>query len=196
MKADVLSDVLRTVRLTGAVFFDFELSSPWVAETPHSREIAGAVMPGSERVIHYHLVARGSCWAHAVGDPPAQLREGDLIVFPHGDHHVLCSAPGMRAAPDMARFARPSTPLPLVYEMGGGGPDRVRLVCGFLGIDERPFNPLLAALPPVIHLSASAPRASAEWLGTLLGLAERESKAGRPGGENVLGRLSELMFVE
>ena len=34
MKADVLSDVLRAVRLTGAVYFDFELSAPWVAEAP------------------------------------------------------------------------------------------------------------------------------------------------------------------
>ena len=40
-EADVLSDVLRAVRLTGAVYFDFELSSPWVADAPPSREIAG-----------------------------------------------------------------------------------------------------------------------------------------------------------
>ena len=59
----------------------------------------------------------------------------------------------MRAAPDMSQFARGSTPLPLVYELGGGGPDRARVVCGFLGLDERPYNPLLTALPPVIHLA-------------------------------------------
>ena len=74
-------------------------------------------------------------------------REGDLIVFPQGDPHVLSSAPGMRASPDMSLFVRPTTPLPLVYERGGGGPDRTRIVCCFLGCDERPFNPLLAALP-------------------------------------------------
>ena len=43
-------------------------------------------------------------------------------MFPQGDAHVLSSAPGMRAAPDMSAFARPSTPLPIVYELGGGGP--------------------------------------------------------------------------
>ena len=71
---DVLSDVLRAVRLTGAVFFDFELTSPWVAEAPPSREIASKVMPGAQRVIEYHLIARGSCWAHAIGDEPILLR--------------------------------------------------------------------------------------------------------------------------
>ena len=60
--ADVLSDVLRSIRLTGAVYFDFELSAPWVAEAPPSRDIAARVMPGAQRVIEYHLIARGGCW--------------------------------------------------------------------------------------------------------------------------------------
>ena len=196
MTADVLSDVLRAIRLTGAVYFDFELSSPWVAEAPPSREIAGRVMPGAQRVIEYHLLARGTCWGHVVGEEPMLLREGDLIVFPQGDAHVLSSAPGMRAAPDMSAFARPSTPLPIMYELGGGGPERARVVCGFLGCDDRPYNPLLTALPKVIHLSAAASHATSGWLGTLLNIAVKESGSARAGGENVLARLSELMFVE
>ena len=43
------------------------------------------------------------------------------------------------------------------YELGGGGPDRARVVCGFLGCDERPYNPLLTALPAVIHLRGGRP---------------------------------------
>ena len=196
MTADVLSDVLRAIRLTGAVYFDFDLSSPWVAEAPPSREIAGTVMPGAQRVIEYHLLARGTCWGHVIGEEPMLLREGDLIVFPQGDAHVLSSAPGMRAAPDMSAFARPSTPLPIMYELGGGGPERARVVCGFLGCDERPYNPLLTALPKVIHLSATASHATSGWLGTLLNIAVKESGSSRAGGENVLARLSELLFVE
>jgi len=193
---DVLSDVLRAVRLTGAVFFDFELTSPWVAEAPPSSEIAASVMPGAQRVIEYHLIARGGCWAQMIGGEPVFVREGDLILFPQGDPHVLSSAPGMRATPDLSMFQRGNTPLPLVYEMGGGGEDRARVVCCFLGLDERPYNPLLTALPRVVHLSARGPQAAVGWLGTLVNIAVTESGAGRPGGENVLARLSELMFVE
>lgn len=193
---DVLSDVLRAVRLTGAVYFDFELSSPWVAEAPPVREIAGIVMPGAQRVIEYHLIARGSGWGQAVGQAPIRLREGDLIVFPQGDPHVLSSEAGMRAAPDMSLFARPSTSLPLVYDLGGGGPEQARIICCFLGCDERPYNPLLAALPPVIHLSAAGADAPIGWLGTMMNIAVSESGRARPGSENVLARLSELMFVE
>ena len=195
-KTDVLSDVLRAVHLTGAVFFDFELSSPWVAEAPPVRDIAAAVMPGAQRVIEYHLIARGGCWANAIGQEPIRLGEGDLVVFPQGDAHVLSSAPGMRATPDLSLFARGPAPLPFVYEMGGGGEERTRVVCCFLGCDERPYNPLLAALPQSIHLSARGPRATVGWLGTLLNIAVAESGAARPGGENVLSRLAELMFVE
>jgi AraC-like DNA-binding protein len=196
MNADVLSDVLRAVRLTGAVYFDNELSSPWVAEMPPSCEIAGQVMPGAQRVIEYHLITRGACWGHAVGQEPIRLQEGDLIVFPQGDAHVLSSAPGMRAKPDMSRYTRPSTPLPLFFELGGGGPDRARVVCCFLGCDERPYNPLLAALPAMIHMRASRADASTGWLSTLLSIAAKESRSTRPGAENALSRLSELMFVE
>lgn len=195
MSTDVLSDVLSAVRLTGAVYYDFELSSPWVAEAPPSRVIAAKVMPGAQRVIEYHVIARGSAWGNAIGQEPIRLREGDLIVFPQGDPHVLSSAPGMRAEPAMPVAPYASAPLPWVYELGGGGPERARVVCGFLGCDDRPFNPLLTALPTTIHLS-SGPTSATGWLGTLLNIAVKESGGARAGGENVLARVSELMFVE
>ncbi|MBS1818756.1 MAG: AraC family transcriptional regulator [Acidobacteria bacterium] len=194
--ADVLSDVLASVRLTGAVYFDFDLSSPWVAEAPASSEVGPVVMPGAQRVIEYHLIARGNAWGHAVGSPPVRLQEGDLLIFPQGDPHVIASGPGMRAVPDLRVFERPATPLPIVHELGGGGSERTRIICGFLGCDERPFNPLLAALPRMIHLRASTPGPASGWLGTLLQIAAGECSAATAGAENVLARLSELMFVE
>ena len=197
MPLDVLSDVLRAIRLTGVVYFDFTLKPPWVAEAPPSREIAGTVLPGSERIIEYHLLLQGSAWGHAVGDEPIHLREGDLLLFPQGDAHVLSSTPGMRSAPDLSMYARSSTPLPLVYELGtsnDGG--RTRLICGFFGCDERPYNPLLTALPALIHLPAAATDVIARPLGAMLEIAIREERRGQPGTDNVLSRLSELMLVE
>jgi AraC-like DNA-binding protein len=194
MPGDVLSDVLAAVRLSGAVFFDWEMTSPWVVETPPARDVAARVMPGAQRVIEYHLVARGTCWTHAVGGDPVLLREGDLVVFPQGDAHVLSSAPGMRSAPDVSKFARGSTPLPFSYTHGGGGPERARIVCSFVGVDERPFNPLLGALPAIIHLPAD--RTQPGWLGMMMAIAATETGAARAGAENVLSRLAELTFVE
>ena len=50
-----LSDVLRAVRLTGAVFFDVHASEPWVAETPPGGSIVGSIFPGAEHLISYHV---------------------------------------------------------------------------------------------------------------------------------------------
>jgi AraC-like DNA-binding protein len=148
-------------------------------------------------VIEYHLVARGACWGHLVGGEPIRLREGDLLLFPQGDGHVLSSEPGMRTAPDMSMYARSSAPLPFVYEIGTGRDERrTRLICGFLGFDERPYNPLLTALPSVIHLPAAGADGASRPLGAMLEVAIREERRGQPGTENVLSRLSELMLVE
>src|SRR5258706_6009306 len=80
---DALSDVLRTVRLTGAIFFDIHASEPWVAETPAGKAIVGAMFPGSEHLICYHVITQGTCWACLQGQPPMQLSAGAIIGLPH-----------------------------------------------------------------------------------------------------------------
>src|SRR4051812_1021903 len=83
--ADTLSDVLRAVRLTGAIYFSIDASAPWVAETPPSREIGPYLMPGVEHVIEYHVITSGSAWGGVLGEAPVRLETGDVIVFPQGD---------------------------------------------------------------------------------------------------------------
>jgi AraC-like DNA-binding protein len=192
---DTLSEVLRTVRLTGAVYFTIDGSTPWVVETPPGDVIAPHVGSGVEHVINYHVVTAGSCWAGPVGEPPFRLETGDVIVFPQGDPHVLASHPGMRGRPDVDLYrAANQRRVPLCVSLQGGGPEGAQLVCGFLGCDARPFNPLLAALPRVVHLVAS--RSVSSGVRALVDLALAESTAPRPGSDGVLSRLSELLFVE
>jgi AraC-like DNA-binding protein len=203
MSHDILSDVLRSVRLRGALFFYVNGGRSWAAEAPRSREIAAAVMPGWEHVMEYHVVTRGSCWAAIVGESPVRLERGDLVLFPHGDAHVVSSAPGMRAPVDVAPFARGSDDqLPVALRLGAVdarpefAPDEsseTTVVCGFLGCDVRPFNPLIATLPRLLHLKAAE---NAGWIAEFMRLAVAESKSKRPGGEAMLERMSEMMFVD
>jgi AraC-like DNA-binding protein len=191
---DTLSDVLRAVRLTGAVYFAIDASAPWVAETPPSREIAPHIMPGVEHVIEYHVVTSGSCWGGLVDEPPVRLEAGDVIVFPQGDAHVISSAPGMRGGPKIEDVNPGKLRLPVAVSIQGGGEERAEIICGFLGCDARPFNPLLATLPRVIHVRGAGERDSA--LRRLVDLALLESSVPRTGSDCVLSRLSELLFVE
>lgn len=203
MSQDTLSDVLRGVRLRGAVFFNVCGSREWAAEAPASKELAPLMMRGFDHVIEYHAVARGSCWGGIVDEPAVQLFAGDVVMFPHGDAHVLSSAPGMRGNPDYSWFADTRIEqLPLNLALGGEGvlhaaPSEdhadTSFVCGFLGCDALPFNPLIAALPRLLHLRASDDNA---WIANFTQQAAAESHARRPGGEAMLARMSEMMFVD
>jgi AraC-like DNA-binding protein len=196
VSTDVLSEVLRAVRLTGAVFFKVDGSAPWVAEAPEAKWIASLVMPGAEHVIEYHVVTKGSCWGGLVGEPPVHLQAGDVIVFPQGDAHTMSSAPGMRGPLDLENFKKPKDgQLPIAMSFNPSGSETAQLVCGFIGCDARPFNPLLANLPRVLHVQQKSAEDGA-LLEQLIRVAVAESGARRAGGETVLARLSELLFIE
>ena len=194
-RADPLADVLASVRLTGAVFFRVECAPPWAAENLPTSVIATEFMPGVEHVIEFHAITRGRCLGGILGAPPASLEAGDVICFPQGDAHVLSSAPGLRAPPGPGSLDRlRGQPVPFHVKYGTGKTE-VELVCGFIGCDARPFNPLLSALPRVLRASdRDGPRRG--WLSRFLEVAEAESRDPGPGAAGVLSRLSELMFVE
>ena len=203
MSHDILSDLLRSVRLRGVLFYYVSGSRNWAAEAPASRDIAAAVMPDSEYVMEYHVVCRGSCWGGIVGEAPVRLETGDVVLFPHGDPHVVSSAPGMRAPVDVpSYFQSKAEQLPFslhldivegLQPVASDDGDEVTLVCGFLGCDVRPFNPLIATLPRLLHLRSAENHG---WTAEFMRQAVGESRNKRPGGEVMLERMSEMMFVD
>jgi AraC-like DNA-binding protein len=195
MTPDAISDVLRVVRLKGAVFFRVVGCPPWVAEAPDGRAILSTTIPGAQHLLSYHMVTEGACWAALLGEPPIRLEAGDVIVFPHGDPHVVSSSPGMRDKPNLDLYRRPADGiLPFSFSTRDGGTSDAHLVCGFLGCDARPFNPLLETLPRLLHVRPDpAERDGLLFQFARLVVSEVQSKD--PGSEAVLARLSELMFV-
>lgn len=192
---DVLSDVLRAVRLNGAIFFDMNFIPPFVGESPSTLTIADSVMPEAERVISFHMLLTGDCFAEIIGGdmPAVPMEAGDVVIFPMGDPNVVSSQPGLRNTPDLANYYRPlDRQLPFVPNQSQRGQaGETRFVCGFFGCDARPFNPLLEALPRLLHFRAGPDG----WLTQVIRLAVEESEGHRNGGETVLARASELLFV-
>lgn len=197
---DVLSDVLRAVRLTGAVFFDVKAHLPFVGASPAAGSIAGSVMPEAQHIISFHTMLSGECWAEIIGSPAdsIHLDPGDIVIFPMGDPNVMTSAPGTPAPPpDLSIYGRPANgrlPVPFFLNQGQDGGEVCHFVCGYLGCDARPFNPLLEALPRLFRARVSA--TSKGWLSDLVRVAVEESEHGSAGGETMLAKIAELMFVE
>ena len=197
--SDTLSAVLEAVKLTGALFFLVDGHTPWVAEAPPAADLAPVLLPRAQHIVSYHVVRQGNCWCESPGHAAVPLEAGDVLVVPHGDAYQMASTPGLRTGwsseETLAWFrAMASGQLPFVVTEGGGGPDRLQLVCGFLGCDALPFNPALTALPPLMSVRVHGEHA--HRLEALVEFAVAESSAARPGSRSVLLRIAELVFVE
>lgn len=205
MDHDPLSDVLTCVRLRGAIFYYVSCARAWVAETPASADLAAALCPGAEHVIAYHMIQRGGGWVGITGLPPQRFEAGDIVMLPRGDAHVLSSAPGMRAAggDNSWQVTTRDQAKPILISLHDGAreleseipaaeADAV-IVCGFISCDMRPFNPLIGALPRLLHLPACNAGA---WVAPMLEHAVAESRHRRAGSAAVLERVSEMVFVD
>jgi AraC-like DNA-binding protein len=196
MAADALSDLLKTVRLTGAAYFEIVAQEPWAVASPPRELILPKILPDADHLIAYHVVTAGHCFATVGGGQPIPLEAGQALVITNGDSHIMSSSPGLRADPPMPDVlevaAAASKPFCINF---GNGPDSTNLVCGYLACDARPFNPLLESLPPVIKAGDPA-RDSVGWISQFIRFAVAEAAGKHAGSESVLTKLSELLFID
>jgi AraC-like DNA-binding protein len=188
------------VKLTGALFFLVDASSPWGIEVPQADAFAAIILPRAQHVVSYHIVLNGSGWIRVADVGFTRFEAGEVLVLAHGDAYSMLSARGQTPEFDTGatlQFFRDMAAgrLPFIIEEGGGGAGRAQFVCGYLGCDIRPFNPLLSTLPRLLQVKAA--RAQPDGLlDRLIELTLAEARMRRAGGDCIRLRLSELMFVE
>lgn len=189
---DALSELLRVIRLTGTAFIDAELSAPWSVQTPPPAVLAARLAPGARKIIPYHLVPDGECFVALKGEAPVKLVPWEVALFPHGDVHVLSSAPGIPPTPLTTQAVAELThPESITRTRYGGKGAKTRLVCGFFACEELLSAQLLERLPRLMRCRVREDGAA----GLLLrSLATKNGSAA--GSAAVLGRLSELLFID
>lgn len=183
---DVLSDILRILRIQGSLYYRTAFSKNWNIQVPQSGSVA-----------RYHLVTRGFCWVTVGGvQRPIRLESGDLIVIPHGAEH--CLADDLEAPP---------VPVEEVIQKSGfagegpltwgseESPEPISLICGHFSFGSEQGGLLVRSLPAYIHIKHTE-TLHYGWLADAMKFIAYEANCWQPGSEAVVNRLSEIVFVQ
>ena len=192
---DVLSEVLKAVKLDGAMFYNAEYSAPWCFRAPASHLVAPYLSRDSRHVIIYHLLTEGRGYAHVEGDGrPLHLDAGDIVIFPHGDPHIMGNGSPVKPIDNGQELQRILSGGLKLSRLGGGG-ETTKFVCGYMACDPQLSRVFLGGLPPMlkVHIRNDA---SGQWLENSIRYSVGDSDASMPGGEAVVAKLSEVLFIE
>jgi AraC-like DNA-binding protein len=191
---DVLSEVLKVVKLEGAIYYNAEFTAPWGFRSPPSCALAPHFSLGGGHVIIYHLLTEGRALAGLEDGERVPLVAGDIVSFPHGDSHIMSNGASVKPVDfegDLHEILDQGLGL---ARMGGGG-EVTRFVCGYLCCDPQLSRVFLAGLPSLLKVNVRDGGTGA-WLESSIRFSVQEAGASRAGGEAVLSKLSEVLFVE
>jgi AraC-like DNA-binding protein len=191
---DVLSEVLRVVRLEGALFFNAEFSAPWCISEPLSTAIAPSLSPGAGHLILYHFLTEGRAYIRLPDARQEELKAGDIVILPHGDAHLLGNGFPARPVDSVRTFAKNLADGLKLVRFGGGG-EITRFVCGYLACEPRLSEIFLAGLPQMLKVHI-AQEPSGQWLEHSIRFSVDESEDSCAGSHLLLAKLSEVLFIE
>jgi AraC family transcriptional activator of mtrCDE len=182
---DVLSDILETVALKGALYFRTDFSPPFAIQVPAYASTA-----------RFHAVIKGQCHVSLPSGVEVLLDTGDLVLVPYGSAHVLADAAGREpiGLEEVIRSSGFAGQGALVF--GSADPEAsTQMMCGHFAFADGADHPLLRSLPPALHITA-ADRSSRPMFNDVLHLLERRVFDEGPGSIATVSRLSEVLYIE
>ncbi|UCB54597.1 MAG: AraC family transcriptional regulator [Thiotrichales bacterium] len=170
---DALSDILSLLNLRASVYFHSSFCGSWSIDGDNDYRAT------------FHLIARGNCWLHLPDSArTVALRGGDLIVFPRDIRHsISSSALTAQQTPPASSNADTATEEP-----------NASLICGYFDFDSPQANPILDAMPDLIHIR-NEDSARTSMLDSVLRFITQETENAQPGADVIVDRLSEVLFI-
>jgi AraC-like DNA-binding protein len=191
---DALSDVLKSVRLEGAVFVDAEFTEPWCMRGKFGLARARKRLANAEHVVFFHFLLSGRCKIRlADGSETLELSAGDIVLFPHDDRHVMGSDFSVDALDAEALAETCESDLNAIRVDGTGA--KTRFVCSYLACSSGVNRLLFGSLPRMVRIPIGDGPAIVP-IRELLRVGVSQTTAAQPGGESLLAKLAELLFVE
>ena len=188
---DPLSEALSAMHMESSLLGIFNLAAPWAIVHP---QLEGVVC---------HIVAEGTCCYNPDDGSSVELNKGDFIAFPYGDPHTLASGPGLKGMPIAPLLSAIGHPLwtpqkqylrPVRY-WGDGLGARATVIDLISAFPDPRRNPLLRALPRVIHIRAENLQVLS-WLDFLLAMVASEASTSTPGYAAAVSRIADLIFIQ
>ncbi|MFT4976186.1 MAG: AraC-like DNA-binding protein [Myxococcota bacterium] len=179
---DALTLILRSLRLESGLISRGRFRVPW---TIHTNAVPYAI---------FHAVLEGECALQRDGDVGAvRLQPGELVMVTAGDGHTVSDGSGAPAVPITSLPREVEGGLAVVQHGGEGALSRV--LCGRFQLDPAVRRGLIGHLPPLIVIRKQQARV-VEWLETTLQLIAYELDNRRPGSDEILSRLTDILFVQ
>ncbi len=182
-KAQLIGQVLDTLRFQGWFFCISELGAPWAFKLP------------GDRLAALHAVLEGECVVHLAGHKDyARLGAGDIVLLPRDSVHVVADRPGRAAVPveAVAAIDRRDRIATTFTHDGGGALTRL-LTASF--ISDAPMAKAIVSAPPAMvvlrHGSSGSDRISA-----MLTLVRQEASQAGGVSSAVLRRAAEILFIQ
>src|SRR5262245_38596889 len=178
----LIDNLLHSIRFRSSAYFRPELRAPW----GFSIDDGGPT---------FHIVSHGKCWIEVNGvAKPVQLSAGDFVVIPRSDSHIIRDLPTTQVV-DYFDFLKGHVPDKQgAFSAGGEGPV-TKLVCGGMQSENGATDPLLAVLPPLIHIKGGGEDAAPGLRVTVNHIFE-ELGADRSGSAAVVTRLADILFMQ
>jgi len=169
---DIVSDILKLLNLRASVYFHSSFCGSW------------AIDGDNEYRATFHLIARGNCWLHLSNpDRNIVLTGGDLIVFPRDTSHSISNSQ--------------QPPTKIISPPRPAADDEIpttSLICGYFDFDSPQANPILDAMPDVVHIKNEDPARTSQ-MNLLLQSITSETESDAPGSDAIVDKLSEILFI-
>lgn len=179
---DPLGEALHFLRMSGTFYCRSEFGAPFAL-----------AVPAMQNCLMLHVVTAGRCFLEVEGTPSRLLQPGDLALVPHGEGHLLTSAPGVPASNLFEIHREQVSDRYETLKLGGDG-ERARMICGLFKFDDPGAQQLITLLPKIITVDAWAAPQS-EWIQSTLRMIAAEASAMNPGGETVITRLADILVI-
>src|SRR4051812_36018091 len=145
---DLLSEMLRAVRLTGSVFFSGSFTAPFRILSP-KRYDERTPLARLKHISIFHLVARGRCTFQTASGKRHDIAAGDILLMPFTDAHTFWNGDAAETVSALD-IVQPGPVEGMLTMNHGGGGEETRIVCGYLESSECLFAPVFRTLPEAV----------------------------------------------